>query len=462
MIQKKPAFFLAVTFTLAASFIVFRHNFAIYLFSLLWLLFLCYQRSWSSLCLFFATCVYSFFITQPVSGQSSGIFSISSLQPHATPFYKGLLYKGVIYFEGGRMPCQVFYKGNSEHHPPAHCDYLLQGYLMEKQEGTAIFKPQEWTRVPSTFSLAEMRYQMKERLKNHLQTHLSSDCASFLGSLLTGDVEDRQLRYEFGRVGLQHLLAISGFHFAILLSLFSFVSKRLFPQRISSFFLLIAITIYFLFIGSSPAVQRSWFVCVLYLCALCFKRNSCPKNLLGCGCILEILIDPRVVGHLGFQLSFLSTAGILFLYSPLEMGLRRFFPKRNREEIQELTLFSKLTYLVTGTLRRALSLNFAVNLAILPLLLYHFHKFPLLSLIYNLFIPPLVGGAMFLLSLCLLLPPLFPLCDFFTKQILDLIANPPLAIDYSLRIQGIATWNILLYLLILLSVAMVIDDRKTV
>ncbi len=39
-------------------------------------------------------------------------------------------------------------------------------------------------------------------------------------------------------------------------------------------------------------------------------------------------------------------------------------------------------------------LTFAVNAAILPILLVHFHLFPLLSLLYNLFFPLAVGIAL--------------------------------------------------------------------
>jgi competence protein ComEC len=96
----------------------------------------------------------------------------------------------------------------------------------------------------------------------------------------------------------------------------------------------------------------------------------------------------------------------------------------------------------------------SVNLAIFLLLLYHFHQFPLLSLLYNLFFPLAVSAALFslLISLIahLLLPPLAPFffraTDLFTAQLLDVIAYPPLALDISVRCEELAGWLIPIYL----------------
>ena len=49
-------------------------------------------------------------------------------------------------------------------------------------------------------------------------------------------------------------------------------------------------------------------------------------------------------------------------------------------------------------LRQGLALGIAVNLAALPLTLYHFHKFPLSGLLYNLFFPPMVSISLFLVA----------------------------------------------------------------
>jgi len=455
-----PALLIAVTLLIGTSGPIFWEwpwNFVLVG---VWGIYLVFLRSWAFLCLLAVGWVYSSSVCVGLTGGDRVLFSISSVQPYASPFYKGLMYKGTLYGEGGAAPVSVCYKGKIGNHPPANRDYIVTGQLIQRDRHDYLFKAKDWEPVAGTFSLAEMRYQMKERFRIYLGKHLSPRCAAFLGSVTTGDVEDRLLRYEFGRVGLQHLLAISGFHFAILLGMCSFVCKRIFPGKGAVIFLLVVVNGYFLFVGSAPAVQRSWSVAQLYLLADGLRRSSSSLNLLGCGCILEIVLDPRVAGNLGFQLSFLSTSGILLLSPLIEKGLRYWLPKRSAEEIRELSVVEKVVYLIAATLRRSLSLNFAVNLMILPLLLYHFHQFPWLSLLYNLFIPALVGVGLFVLCVSFLVPVMFPVCDFFTCQILDLVSNPPLALDYSLRTNLIPGWAVPLYLLVLLLGAVALTRDK--
>ena len=62
----------------------------------------------------------------------------------------------------------------------------------------------------------------------------------------------------------------------------------------------------------------------------------------------------------------------------------------------------------------------------------------------------------FLLSLA----PFFHLTDFWTAQLLDLAAYPPLALDYSLRVYSVAPYLIPLYLFGLFCVILW-RDKKT-
>ncbi len=115
------------------------------------------------------------------------------------------------------------------------------------------FKPKEWKRIEPSWSLAHWRYLAKE----HYRQFLKEKCphpksAQFLSSLTTGDVDDRLLKYEFGRLGLQHLLAISGFHFGILIAFASFALSLFLPRIPKLIFLLLCLNAYYFFVGPLP------------------------------------------------------------------------------------------------------------------------------------------------------------------------------------------------------------------
>ncbi len=331
-------------------------------------------------------------------------FVISSVSIYHSPFKQtGYLYKG----KWNNVPHSVI----SKHHYVVNCDYWMEG--------------KDWKEVPGSFSFAEMRFQCKEALRKYLKRHISdAKVQAFLCSLATGEIEERTLAFEFSRLGLSHILAISGFHFGLIAFFFSFILKFFFSPKKTAFFLLCIITGYFFFMGNAPSVQRAWIAITMALLAQLFNLRYSSLNALGAGLIIAITLDPYVVSHLGFQLSFLCTLAILLLYPLCEKRMRWVFPKKSLTETLKFSSLDKYGYIVTTFLRKALALNFAVHLVALPTLLYLFHKFPLSSFAYNLFFPIGVTISLFLLILSFALPFLHQINSYFTSGLLHISSNP--------------------------------------
>lgn len=444
--QRQPALLFGFSALIGTSSYLFWSQPWNWIFPILWISYLCFLRNWPQILFLVASIGYCWCLYSHSPTGHQGYFSIATLQPHQSPFHKGLMYKGMLTIDRQRVPCTVHHK--EENYPKAHCDYLLKGRIIQRGPYDYLFKAKEWIPVKGTWSFAEWRYQMKEHFRQFLNEKLHRPrVASFLGSLITGDVEDRSLRYEFSKLGLQHILAISGFHFAILVGFCSFFLSLFLPHRWKLITLLVVINGYFLFVGSVPAVQRSWLTAGLYLVGKLIGRHSSGLNLLGVALLIEVILDPLVSAQLGFQLSFLSCFGIL-LFLPL-------FAQKKEPLSPELPFFSQHVHLLASFFRQGLSLSLAVNLAILPLLLYHFHQFPLLGLLYNLFFPFLVSAALFGLLIALVTYLVFPslapfgILDWFTAQLLDLTAYPPIALDYSLKLTYLPPWTLPFYLFIL-------------
>jgi competence protein ComEC len=467
--RQHPALLFALSLLIGSSSFLFWETPWNYLFVSFFTLYLIYIRKYLILISLFGSFLYAFILykntpllTTPTEIQA--LFSIDSVQIHHSPFQKSRLYKGTVYLKEGAFPCSIYYRGKEA--PDATKDYLIQGILKQRGAYDYLLSAKEWVAVENSWSLAEMRYQIKESFRQFLHKKLSSRSALFLGSLITGDVEDRQLRHEFGKLGLQHILAISGFHFGLLIAFSSLLLGLTLSKFWKNIVLMIIINLYFLFIGALPAVQRSWLAAELYLGAKLLKRQTSGLNLLGCAMALEICQNPLITAHVGFQLSFLSCGGILLLHPLFNKYLKKWMPRRNRSEIGSLNLFSQHGYLFSSLFRQAFSLTLAVNCTILPLLLYHFHQFPILSLFYNLFFPFFVGGVLFLLLLALLLEwvisplssPLFSLTDKLTTYLLNLISYPPSQLDYSLSIAHFPAWIIPIYLFVLFKLALLLDE----
>lgn len=447
--RQHPAVLLAISFLCGLNDYLYPWSLP---FSALWLLYLCFlgrMAAFQGICLLGLGWLYIFSLYSEAprgNGSIQGIFSIRSLQPHSSPFHKDLLYKGVLYLPNG-VPCSMTLPETER--LLADRDYWISGTLFERGLFQYTLKPQEHRPLTQkTWGLAERRYQWKETFRTSLQKNLSPRSASLLASLATGDVEDRLLRYEFSRTGLQHLLAISGFHFALLVAFISGCLKTFLPQRSRIYLLLAALSLYFLFVGSAPAILRSFCTALLYFFGKLLNKEAPPLNLLG-GCILiELLLDPLATSQISFQLSFVSCAGLLLLFPLFDQALQKFLPKRCASQLQMLTPLSSFGYIICSLFRKSLGLTLAVNLTLLPLLLYHFHTFPLLGLIYNLFFPLAISAALFLLLMSLsiyavyspLSKPLFWILDQWTSFLLELISYPPLLLNHSWNQSNIPGW----------------------
>jgi competence protein ComEC len=196
--------------------------------------------------------------------------------------------------------------------------------------------------------------------------------------------------------------------------------------------------IYFVFLGLSPSVLRAFIMITLYVVGLLLKRRSDPLNLLGIALFIELLIDPLTIAHIGFQLSFLATLGILLFHSHVNRLLQPLLPMRKFSTLKQLPLLDQHGYLLAALIRNALALNLAVHFSTLPAMLYIFHAFPLLSLPFNLFFTPLLGISMMLLPFGLLIPPIGKLNALYTGWLLQIIANPPEILNYKIFVNTLS------------------------
>lgn len=341
------------------------------------------------------------------------------------------------------IPCQFTYMGSSKR-PSGYFTYLLEGTLTKKRENSYSFKLQK-KKPPIVlsrhFSLSEVRFQAKEAVFSYLQKKIPNPKSSaFLSALLIGKTNDSSLRSLFGKLGLQHIMAISGFHFSLFTFFFSFLLFA-FPSRWKNFFLLLIVNGYFLFLGMNPSITRAYISIQLSLFALLLARRYSPLNALAAGLLFEMLLDPLSLWNLGLELSYLACGAIFILYPVIEKNIKYFFQARSESSYHSLSLLGQSVVSFAAFFRASFSLCLAINLILIPVLLYQFHIFPLMSMVYNLFIPLFVSVCLFftlsVMGICLLLPflanPLFSLVSSITYLCLEYVFTAPTCLQLFIR-----------------------------
>lgn len=418
----------------------------------------------------YGICCYQFPSIGQDCIQGTAHISISSLQVKTTHYGCQWSYRGGIsnFFpdgpiEGVSIARNITYSlslpcNESIHRPSANQDYVVHGILRQTGDRQYMLKisPNEpWHPVKGSWSLAEYRYHTKKAVKEYISRNISNPhSAAFLGGLATGEFESRIFSFEFGRFGLQHIMAISGFHFCVIAGILSIFLRFVLSRKRGSAILILLLSSYFLFLGCSPSIMRAWIAILIGLGSHLIEKRASAINSLGVALLVILLLDPLACLNIGFQFSFLTTAAILLLYSGCSKIFERFLTKRPLSQLVEMNLWNQHGYYIFALFRQGVALGLAVNLVAMPVTLYYFQKFPWMSLLYNLFFPMLVSGAMFLLLIGMLLVVLLPfaadwihaLNSRYTQWILNFTFNMPTSLDVYLRVDPIPSWIIISYL----------------
>lgn len=410
--------------------------------------------------------------------QGSGQFHIHTIKIQSSAFHKSLVYEGRLttftsqedktYFN---LPCRIYLPVYSSP-PKHHCDYRLEGKLFKKNTPFFILKPTkniDWQPIKNTWTLAIFRHLIKQKIRKILAKEMKDPSVrTLLGALATGEIDERRISMEFGKIGLQHILAISGFHFALVALLLHILCKCFLPYQLHIPSLLIALTGYYVFLGDSPSIQRAYIMVILFLLSKWIHRSVSALNTLGVAILIELAIDPSTLIDLSFQLTFLSTLAILLFYTPFETLFKKVLPDKNSSEIEHLSLINRHGYFLSVLIRKSFAINFSVTFLSLPVLLYLFHKFPLLSLLYNLFCPACICISMLLVCLSLLFHPLLPFLSHWihvinhswTHLLLKIIANPPAVFDFALRTNKLPFWFVVTFVSLALFFAIFLEEKR--
>lgn len=487
--EENPCLLYGLSFLLADSFII-NFNYVLF-FPLFALLFPLLLWKYSSKILiqklllatllfvvslsFFSSSILIPHLKTPIKGKA--IFSIQSFQESSNSFGNKWIYKGNLHrfinkdnkVIAKNIPCTILVKASKDDRPSAYNNYIVEGELNKNQDLHHFFFRTygKWEPLQKNYSLAELRFKFKNWMNSYIDSFiLNTRSALFLKGICTGEFNDIEMKYEFSRFGLQHIMAISGFHFSIIASFFQFLLSFFFPRKQTATFLILILCTYFLFLGPNPSVIRAWIMIFIIILGTILEQKSKPLNSLGIALFAILTYDPLLIKHLGFQFSIAVTLAILSLYQIFDSYMQYLFPKKKLFQAIEMTLLDKQGYCLLTWIRKAFSLSFAVNLVALPMSLFYFNKFPLLALVFNWFFPFLVSLSIIFLIFGLLLffiPPFAMAIHYinssYTFFILNYVYNLPKNFDVYLRYH-VSFNNLIIFLTIIFVMAILFRKFK--
>ena len=163
---------------------------------------------------------------------------------------------------------------------------------------------------------------VRNRLSRSLASALPEPQASLSQSLLLGQRTQlpSDLYADFTRSGTAHILAISGSNISIVAGILLSLGIWLFGRRRSLYIILalLGVWLYVMLSGMQPPAVRAAIMASLFLVALHLGRQKSMATALAFAAAVMVGVQPSVLWDVGFQLSFLAMAGLVFLWPPLQ------------------------------------------------------------------------------------------------------------------------------------------------
>lgn len=269
---------------------------------------------------------------------------------------------GAVVFMSGRLeriaaPRNPGGFDSRQYYACSHIYYILRDGMIEKQS-------------ESYSKYGQFLATLKEKLCLSLEKTAAKEAPLFQAIVLgeKGELEDEEkLRYQMG--GIMHIIAISGLHVSILgVGLYNLLKKAGFGIWFSGLAVLFLMLQYGILTGGSVSALRA--VCMLFLSvgAKLLGRIYDSVTALSIAAILLLMDSPAYLFSSSFLMSFGAVLGIGLTASALEEMIK---PKAG---------------LLKGLLASA-----AVQISILPILLYFYGEVSVAGIILNLLVLPTAG-----------------------------------------------------------------------
>lgn len=262
---------------------------------------------------------------------------------------------------------------------PDDFDYVAymktQGY-----SATAYLASGNWMKTDEVyFSLKTIALNCRKQILSFYQSLGFNDNEYAILSALTLGYQDAlsdDIKQAFRTTGTVHVLSVSGLHVGIIYVIISFLLS--FIKRNSKYYwlkpslIILFLWCYAFITGLSPSVIRASAMLTVFCTSEILNRKHSSIHSIYIAAFFILLIDPMALFDIGFQLSFVSVAAILYLHPALSNSVRI----KNK---------------VLRYIWQLFTLSLVAQLGAFPLCLYYFGTFPTYFFATNLLIVPLVS-----------------------------------------------------------------------
>ena len=246
---------------------------------------------------------------------------------------------------------------------------------------------------------------LRNEISESLSRNLSEIAASLSAGFLIGETREipPDVYKWFRDSGTLHLLAVSGSNVALVI-LFLIIVLRPFAlsRKKRAIILMTCVVLFALLSYGEPSVVRASLMAILVLLANVLERRFNLNQIIASAALIILLAAPTQLFSVGFQLSFVTAWGLIFVTPKVA----KLFKSVDHKGWYRWLLLPLLISLIA-------------QLFSMPLIALYFGKVPAISVVANLIIVPLVSVAVVGVLLLLMLDFLLPILGAFFGSLLD-------------------------------------------
>ncbi|MDE2188136.1 MAG: ComEC/Rec2 family competence protein [Patescibacteria group bacterium] len=291
-----------------------------------------------------------------------------------TSKYKDIHYGDVLSVSGTTTAPRNF--GSQNGRTFDYVDYLLKDNIISivRSNDVSVIKT-------SGVSVTGLLFKMKGIFMNSIRQVLGEPEASLAGGLVVGEKDSlgKELLNDFRKVGLIHIVVLSGYNITIIATTIQRILSFL-PEVLGNILGGIGIILFGVLVGGGATVVRSCIMAIIAIISGMIGRRYEPARALIVAALIMIFINPLVILYdPSFQLSFVATAGLIWL-SPFVGKLFQWVPEK----------FGMRELVISTT---------STQLAVTPLLVHMMGQISVLGVFANILVLPLIPVTMLFISL---------------------------------------------------------------
>ncbi len=307
-------------------------------------------------------------------------------------------------------------------------------------------------RFNDIFSLAN---QVSSMMKQKIDSSIEERHAAIIKGIIFGDGSDieEEIQENFRISSISHILAVSGMHVSYLVIGMQLFLKSIIGKR-KTRFVTIAFLISYMFItGFSPSVVRASIMNILLIGGEILYRKNDSWTSIAISLFLILIYNPFLIENIGLQFSYIGTMGIMILHKSIFKFLKNIKIKNRKWKYK----FNRKVIFFISKIKEILAVTLSAQLAIFPIMIYHFNLLGVYFLISNLLVSVIIGPIIILSTIFIVFSFIFnPISKVicivlkFFIQMLIIITNLAELPFSKLYLPTPKIWMILLYYILII------------